>query len=241
MKRKARFDIDRLFAVGAIHRNDAGDGGEGGGGGSGGDGGQPNPADEIKAQLEAIQAENARLQAKLAEANKHAKAAEREREEAARKKAEAEGNYQQLFQSSEKERESLAAQLAEFQGRIANKEVRETALKMAGELADGANIELLAEFITRRLKFTDEGIKVIDDSGNLTVSKLDDLKKEFSGSARYASLIKGRQSSGGGASGGANSGGGAASEMISRAEFDALDPVARMKFVKRGGKITDQK
>jgi len=71
----------------------------------------------------------------------------------------------------------------------------------------------------------------------LTVSTLDDLSKEFSGSARFASLIKGNQSSGGGAAGGSNSG--SAAKEMNRADFDGLDPVAKMKFIKDGGITTD--
>ena len=47
--------------------------------------------------------------------------------------------------------------------------------------------------------------------------------------------MKGNQSSGGGASGGSNSGG--AAKVKTRAEFEALNPVRRMEFVKSGGEI----
>ena len=112
------------------------------------------------------------------------------------------------------------------------------ALKIASELAEGANIDLLAEFVHRRLKFVENDIKVIDSSGNLTVSSIDDLKREFEGSARFASLIKGRQSSGGGASGGSSGGG--ASKEISRAEFDALDPVTKARKMREGYKLVNR-
>jgi len=49
--------------------------------------------------------------------------------------------------------------------------------------------------------------------------------------------LKGNQSSGGGASGGSNSDG--VTKVRSRAEFEALNPVKRMEFVKSGGTITD--
>ena len=70
------------------------------------------------------------------------------------------------------------------------------AMKLAAEIADGANAELLSEFIGRRLKFHDDGVKVTDNSGNLTVSSLSDLKTEFQNDARYSALLKGNQSSG---------------------------------------------
>lgn len=226
---------------GRMYRDEAGEGGgdgEGGDGGSDGNAITPEQFAEVQSQLEKMQAENERLNGKITEANKHNKEAQRKAAEEARKKAEAEGNFEQLFQSSETERASLAQQLEDLQSSNAKKEKDNAALKLAGELAEGANVALLAEFIGRRLKYTDEGIKVTDESGNLTVSTLDALKTEFAGSATYSSLIKGNQSSGGGASGGSN-GGSATAETISRDDFNARDPASRMKFIKDGGKVID--
>jgi hypothetical protein len=110
-------------------------------------------------------------------------------------------------------------------------------MKLAAEIADGANAELLSEFIGRRLKFHDDGVKVTDNSGNLTVSSLSDLKTEFQNDAKYSALLKGNQSSGGGASGGSNSSG--ATKVRNRAEFEALNPAKRMEFIKSGGTITN--
>ena len=69
------------------------------------------------------------------------------------------------------------------------------------------------------------------------MSTLEDLGKSFSGDKRYASLLKGNQSSGGGAGGGG--GGGATEKTMSRTEFDSQSPAARMKFAKDGGTVTD--
>ena len=228
---------------GRQYREEAAAEGESAGGGEASDNGeQSNEADQaskIKAQLDAMQAENARLQAKINEANKHNREAQKEAERQAREKAEAEGNYEQLFKSSEQERENLRQQLETLQQQNSQKAINEKALKIATNLADGANVELLSEFIARRLKYTDEGIKVVDESGNLTISTIDDLQKEFAGSARYASLIKGNQSSGGGASGGSNSSS-ATGNTMSRADFDALDPTSQMKFIRQDkGKVVD--
>jgi hypothetical protein len=215
---------------------DEANGGEGGEGAGGGE--------DLKAQLEALQAENESLSNKVNELLGEAKKAKKQRREAEaaaeeerKKKAEAEGNYQQLFESSEKERGTLAAQLEELQGNIAKKEVNASAMQIATRLAEGENVGLLSEFIARRLKFTDDGIKVTDSAGNLTVSTLQDLEKEFSGSARYASLIRGKQSSGGGASGG--SGGSSATKTMTREEFDALEQHKRKSFIKDGGKVVN--
>lgn len=210
------------------------------------EGGEPEkeaPAlpDEIKQQLEqfdAIKQENERLQAKIAEANKHAKAAERKAAEEARAKAEADGNFEQLFKSSENERQTLAQQLEELSNNIANEKRTTAALKLAGELAEGSNAELLSDYIAKRLKFVDNSIKVVDESGNLTVSSLADLKSEFASNARFASLLKGNKSSGGGAAGGSTNSG--AMQTITRAEFNALDPAKQREVAQaaKSGKAT---
>jgi hypothetical protein len=214
------------------------DGGEGGGAGGGS---EPTVA-ELQTQIAALgesqttlQQENDRLNGKITEANKHKKEQERAARDAQRAKAEADGNYEQLFKSSEVERESLTQQLTGLQSSIESKEINGAAMRIASNLAEGANIELLSEFITRRLKFAEGSIKVVDETGSLTVSSLDDLANEFAGSSRYASLIKGRQSSGGSASGGSSSGG--AVKIMKRADFDALDPISQSKFMKDGGKL----
>jgi len=115
--------------------------------------------------------------------------------------------------------------------------VNAAAMKIASSLAEGENVGLLTRFVAERLKYAEDGVKVTDSSGDLTVSSLDDLKKEIAGSARFASLIKGNQSSGGGASGG-STGSGAASE-VTRADFEAMNQPTRLKFVRGGGKVTD--
>lgn len=225
-------------------------------GGDGDAGGAPNPADggeggesgsdDLAKQLEALKAERDALLNKnneLLGESKKAKAARREAErlaqEEAKRKAEAEGNYQQLYESSEKQRADLQAQLEELTGNVHKKEVNNTAMKLAVALnpLNDAAAEDLAFHISKRLKYTDDGIKVTDEAGNLTVSTPDDLKNEISGSARFSHFLKGNQSSGGGAAGGSSSGG--AAKVMNRADFDALDPVAKSKFMKDGGKLTD--
>jgi len=212
------------------------------------DGGENSAAgtdsDDSKASIEDLQAQIAALQSKnneLLNETKTAKAKRREAEEKARQETEEAarkaGDFETLHQSSEAEREKLYTELSTLKGGIAEEKKNNAAMKLATELADGANAELLSEFIARRLQWNDGKINVTDQTGALTVSSLDDLKKEFSTSAKYASLLKGSKASGGGASGGQS--GGAASTEMGRSDFDALTPAARMKFVKDGGKVFD--
>ena len=227
--------------MGRMYREGAGDDGAGDGDDNGDDG--PTVA-ELQASIvkmqesqTALTQENERLTSKIGEANKHNKESERKAREADRKAAEAAGNFEELYASSEKERGVLQAAHDDLRGTIHKKEVAAAAMSIATALAEGENVALLAEFVGKRLKYADDGIKVTDNAGNLTVSGLDDLKAEFKGSARFAALIKGNQSSGGGAAGGSSGGG--ASKTMARSEFDTLDAVARSTFMKAGGKLTN--
>lgn len=202
------------------------------------------PTQESTVDLSQLMAENAAMKAKMdellteAKKAKTAKRAIEEESQAERERiAKEKGDYEQLHKSSEERYQATIAELNDLRGNIAKEKQVNTAMKIAAELADGTNAELLSEFIGRRLKFHEDGVKVTDNSGNLTVSTFDDLKTEFKNDARYSALLKGNQSSGGGASGGSNSGG--ATKVRSRAEFEALNPAKRMDFVKSGGIITD--
>lgn len=162
--------------------------------------------EELTKALDEMKLENDRLSAKISAANKHTKVAERKAAAEEKATAEAAGNYEQLFKSSETERNTLSNQLAELRQTVSNKEVSNSAMKLATSIADGDNADILGDYIARRLKFVDGNVKVLDKYGNLTVSSLEDLGKEFAGSARYSALIRGNQSSGGGATGGGQNG-----------------------------------
>lgn len=193
---------------------------------------------DLSSQFEAVKANRDELLGeKKREANKR-----REAEEAARaaadEKAHATKDYEQLFKSSEAEREKSKAELETLKTGIANEKTVNEATKIASALAEGTNVELLADFVKRRLTYNDGEIKVVNQKGELTVSTTDDLTKEFQNDVRYSALLKGNQSSGGGANGGKNGSG--AAKTLTRKEFEALDHLQRPKFLADGGKVTDQ-
>ena len=192
---------------------------------------------EVTKQLSEMQAEIERLRnhnetllgEKKAEAKKRADAEANAKAESEAKLL-ASKDFEQLHKSSELEREKLSNRLKELQDNIANEKKGAAALKVAAELADGSNAELLSTFISKRLKYTDDGLKVTDQNGDLTVSSLDDLKREFQNDAKFAALLRGSQASGGGAKGGEKSNG--VAKEISRGEFEALPPNKRSEFAK---------
>lgn len=214
---------------------------EGGkGGGAGGD--EPTVAElqktvaDLTKSNESILAKNTELLGETKIAKSAKKKADEIAAKAAEDKAKASGDHEQLYKSAMEKNTELQSALDGLNNGIATEKVTNAAMKLSTELADGTNAELLSTFISKRLKHTDEGIKVTDESGALTVSTLDDLKTIFKNDERYASLLKGNQSSGGGAGGGSDKGGSAA-KTITRAEFSALNPAAQMEHTKKGGQV----
>jgi hypothetical protein len=208
------------------------------------DGGGEGPTlEQLQAQVAAAEAEKAAMASKMDELlgeAKKAKAAKRD-EEAARLAAEQaaaaeKGDFEQLHKSAMAELEKERAAHKELVSSIGQEKRNNAAMKIATDLADGPNADLLSEFIAKRLKYTDGGVKVTDENGELTVSTVDELKTTFKNDPRYTALLKGNQSSGGGATGGSNSGG--AAKTLTRAEFEALNPIAAAKFMKEGGQLT---
>ena len=168
-----------------------------------------------------------------------AKLAAEEAQKALEEKALKDGNFEELYKASELERETQMGAFNELRETIATKDRSSLASQIANQIAEGTNAEILSDYIGRRLKSTDDGIKITDMNGGLTVLTATDLAAEFKSNERYASLIRGNQSSGGGANGGQNSSS-AASKTMNRAEFDALNPTQKMGFVKDGGKTIDE-
>jgi chromosome segregation ATPase len=200
--------------------------------------------DELQAQIESLTNERDSMKSKMDELlgeAKRAKSQRREAEEAARlaaeEKAKKAGDFEQLHKSSEEARAKLQQELEDLRNGIANEKRSNEAMRIAGGLAEGANAEILSRFIAERLKYTDEGIKVLDESGQLTVSTVEDLTNEFRNNAKFSALLKGNQSSGGSATGGNSSG--AAGKTMTRADFDNLSAEKRMEFIKSGGKTVD--
>jgi hypothetical protein len=163
---------------------------------------------EWQGKLDALTADNDRLTAKISESNKHTKAAEAKAAKEEKERLEGANNFEQLYKSSEAEREGLIQQIADRDLKAASTNEDNAALTLANELTkDTKRARLLAKELKGRLKYTEDGIKVTDVNGNLTVSSLDDLKLEVQKNPDYDFLIDGVESSGGGAGGSNNNGG----------------------------------
>ncbi len=177
----------------------------------------------------------------LTEKKAIAKAKADEQAEANRKlkeQAEKDNNHEALYKSSELEREKLQDEHNLLLQSIATEKVNTASQRIASQMADKDNADLLSTFIKPRIGFVDGEQKILDSSGQPTVSTEADLIKEFTESGRYNALLRGNQSGGGGADAD-NNGGGATGKTATRTEFDAMGNLERSQFSKSGGKVTD--
>ena len=190
---------------------------------------------ELANQFDAIKSKNDELLTETKSAKEAKRKAEADAIAEKDRMAKESGDFESLYKSSSEKLQLTESTLNDLQGKIQKEQKGNAAMKIAADLAEGSNIDLLSTFINTRLSFQEGVLKVTDGNGNLTISSLDDLKAEFKNDPKFASLLKGNQSSGGGATGGNNSG--SAAKTKSRAEFTALNPADQMKHVKSGGTV----
>ena len=190
---------------------------------------------ELANQFDAIKSKNDELLTETKSAKEAKRKAEADAIAEKDRMAKESGDFESLYKSSSEKLQLTESTLNDLQGKIQKEQKGNAAMKIAADLAEGSNIDLLSTFINTRLSFQEGALKVTDGNGNLTISSLDDLKSEFKNDSKFASLLKGNQSSGGGATGGNNSG--SAAKTKSRAEFSALNPADQMKYIKSGGTV----
>ena len=150
----------------------------------------------LKANVESLTSSTSSMQAKmdqLLSETKTAKSAAKQAAEEAQKilddKALADNNFEELYKSSEAKNQKLMEDFNGLRENISQKDRSSMASKIANQLAEGQNAELLSTFIAPRLKSTDDGIKILDANGALTVLTPDELATEFKSSDRYAALL----------------------------------------------------
>jgi DNA repair exonuclease SbcCD ATPase subunit len=209
--------------------------------------------DSVKSQIaerldqtvqERIEKETKGLKSKVDELLSEKKKVQQEREEArtqarleAEEKAQKENDYKQLFEAQKEESNTLRQTIDKMNADIKQQKVSTEAAKLASQLTkDTGRAQLLQKEISQRLTLVDNELRVTDESGQLTVSSLDDLTNAIKTS--YPFLIDGSQASGGGAV--KAQGGAEARKEVSRAAFDQMDQRQRHEFFKSGGKIFDE-
>lgn len=164
--------------------------------------------------------------------------AEKAAAEAAAKAAAENGDYKQLFESQKTEAETLRQQIEKMNSDITRQTIHGEAAKLAAQLTkDTGRAQLLQQQFSQRLTIVDGEIRVTDESGQLTVSKMDDLVNSVKSS--YPFLVDGSPASGGGATGSKGGANGSGNKTISRGEFDNMNQSQRAQFVKDGGKVVN--
>jgi hypothetical protein len=188
--------------------------------------------------------QTAGLKAKVDELLSEKKRVQQEREEArlqaklqAEEKAQKENDYKQLFESQKVESDTLRKTIEQMNNEISRQKITAEAGKIATSLTkDTQRADLLSEKISQRLTLVDGELRVTDDSGQLTVSTVDELAQAVR--TKYSFLVDGTQASGGGA---ARSEGRAEDKPkeISRSEFESLSHGQRAEFFRSGGSVFD--
>ena len=184
----------------------------------------------LKANHDKLLAEKKEAQRLTNDANLEAK---RIKDEAAAKS----GDVESLRKSWEEEKKLLTGQIEANKTEKADNAKSKAATNIAMGLAEGSNVKILGDIIAKRLRFDDNKVQVTDSNGNLTVSSLEDLTKEFANNVDYKSLLVGSKASGSGATKG--NVGGAGKVTATRSEFDAMSQIKRSEFFKTGGKLAD--
>lgn len=126
--------------------------------------------------------------------------------------------YKERYESLDKQIKEKEKAWQDRQAQYDSERMRNKALKLANELdplnADAA--DMLADYIQRRLKMTEDGLAILDKDGKISNLKDDDLKEEFKTMERYKPLLRGRESTGSGAKSGVNAGGASKFDQLNK-------------------------
>lgn len=185
--------------------------------------------EETQKKLETVASHKDKLYQETKKAKAEREAAEKEAKRIAEEKAQKDGEFEKLWQATKQEKETLLQQLQEIQKSNRREKIQISAMKIASELADGDNADLLSEFVVRNLD------KMADESGALSVDVLNAVRDEFKSNNKFKSLLRGSKAVGGGAPGNMNSVQ-KDNKTVDRATFDTWSPHKQMEFMKNGGR-----
>ena len=198
--------------------------------------------DEVKKQIESeiagLKAKNDELLAEKQQRQREIEEANNRAKKEAEEKAKADNDYKQLFEAQKNEAETLRQTIEKMNYEVNQQKVSREASKLASALTkDTGRAKLLEQQISQRLTLVDNEIRVTDESGQLTVSSLEDLTNSIK--TNYPFLVDGSQAQGGGAvraQGRAE----VRQRELSRSEFEDLGHYERQQFFEQGGKLFDE-
>jgi hypothetical protein len=185
---------------------------------------------DYKALYEKTLSDLDKVVAKKDELYKETKKAKAAREQAATEvqriaedQAKKNGEFEKLWQTASKEKEQLLQQLKDIKNGSRQDRLNSASMKIATELADGDNAELLSEFVKKNLE------NMADDDGSLSEDVVKAVVSEFKNNGKFKSLLRASKASGGGAPG--NMKGSGAKTTLTRAEFERLNPQKQFDFI----------
>ena len=198
--------------------------------------------DEVKKQIESeiagLKAKNDELLAEKQQRQREIEEANNRAKKEAEEKARADNDYKQLFEAQKNEAETLRQTIEKMNYEVNQQKVSREASKLASALTkDTGRAKLLEQQISQRLTLVDNEIRVTDESGQLTVSSLEELTNSIK--TNYPFLVDGSQAQGGGAvraQGRAE----VRQRELSRSEFEDLGHYERQQFFEQGGKLFDE-
>ena len=177
---------------------------------------------------------------KRAQKEKEEQAA-REREELLAKSGDVEALRKSYDEKMAKLTGDYTSREQSYQQQLQKLTVGQTATTLAAELAIPGSAPVLLPHIQARLSMEiRDGVPVtvvIGQDGKPSALTIDDLKSELSANPAFAPIIAASKAAGGGAAGSGN-GGGAAKKAVTRSQFDQMNAMQRMEYLKSGGTIT---
>jgi vacuolar-type H+-ATPase subunit I/STV1 len=146
-------------------------------------------------------------------------------------------SVKQLNKALEDRVSSLQSTIEEMNEKARVEKINGIAGTIAARLTrDTARANLLRKEIAPRLTFVEDEARVLDESGQLTVSTIEELESSIK--SGYPFLVDGIQAQGGGAARSDGQAIGRAKEL-SRAEFEAMNQSQRAEFFQSGGQLFD--
>lgn len=187
--------------------------------------------EETQKKLETVAAHKDKLYQETKAAKAEREAAKQEAHRIEQEKAMKDGEFEKLWQTTKQEKDALMNQLNEFKNANKNEKIQIASLKVASELADGYNVEILSKFVQEKIA------ALADDMGQVAPDVVDAVMQDFKNNEKFKALLRGSKAAGGGATGGSPSGHSA--NKINRSEFDLMSHTARKQFLSKGGRLTD--
>lgn len=186
--------------------------------------------EETVKKLDTVAAHKDKLYQETKKAKAEREAAEAEKQKIAQETAKKNGEYEKLWKQAAEEKEQLAQSIHQLKKSYRDEKLDVTAMRIATELADGNNAQLLKTFVKQNLD------SLAEEDGSLSEDVVKAVTNEYKTNEMYRALLRGSKASGGGAPGNLRGAAETGKEMT-RADFDSLPDHKRVEFFRSGGKL----